>query len=46
MMRGLFDSVMTPGGLFVMGVVGGAIGWAVVSLILAAVLKNPPPIAD
>lgn len=46
MMRGIFDAVMTPGGLFVMGVVGGAIGWAVVSLILAAVLKNPPPITD
>lgn len=46
MLRGFFEVVFTPGGLFIAGVIAGTIGWTIASLILAAVLKNPPPLRD
>lgn len=45
-LAGFFGAVFTPGGLFVAAIIVGTIGWTVVSLILAAVLKNPPPLRD
>lgn len=46
MMTGFFNALFTPGGLFVAGIVVGVIGWTILSLIVAAVTKNPPPITD
>lgn len=46
MMRGFFEVLFTPGGLFVGAIIGGTIVGAIVSLILAAILKKPPPITD
>lgn len=43
-MRGFFEVLFTPGGLFIMTVIGGTIGWAVGALILAAFLKKAPPL--
>lgn len=42
--RSFLEVVFTPGGLFFLGVLGGVIGWCIVSLILAALQKRPPPI--
>ncbi|HEX6994646.1 MAG TPA: DUF4199 domain-containing protein [Gammaproteobacteria bacterium] len=44
MLRGFFEGVFTPGGIFLSAAIAGLIGWCIVSLILAAVLKRPPPI--
>lgn len=44
LMRGFFEVLFTPAGLFIGAIIGGTIGWAIVSLILAAILKKPPPI--
>lgn len=46
MMTGFFNSLFTPGGLFMAAIVTGVIGWIILSLIVAAVMKNPPPITD
>lgn len=46
MLRGFFEGVFTPGGIFVSAAITGVIGWCIASLILAAVLKRPPPITD
>lgn len=44
MMRGFFEGLFTPSGMFFAGAIAGLIGWCIASLILAAVLKRPPPI--
>lgn len=46
MMRGIFGAIFTPGGIFVSAIIAGTIGWLVTSSIVAAVMKNPPPITD
>lgn len=46
MMRGIFETIFTPAGLFIGGIIGGVIGWLVISLIVAAAMKQPPPIKD
>lgn len=46
MMRIYENFLFTPVGIFVMGIVSGVIGGFIFSLILAAVMKNPPPISD
>ena len=45
-MQSFFGAVLTPGGIFLSTAIAGAIGWAIVALILAAVVKKPPPITD
>jgi len=45
-MQSFFGAVFTPGGIFLSTAIAGAIGWAIVALILAAVVKKPPPITD
>jgi len=42
--RSFLEVVFTPGGLFFVAVLGGVIGWCIVSLILAALQKRPPPL--
>lgn len=45
MMRNVFDVLFTPGGTFIMAIIGGTIGWTVVALILAGVLRKAPPLS-
>jgi Protein of unknown function (DUF4199) len=42
----LLNSIFTPGGLLITALITGIIGWLVLSLIIAATMKNPPPISD
>ena len=44
MMRGLFEAIYTPAGLFISGICGAAIGWLIVCPIIAAAVKKPPPL--
>lgn len=46
MMQSFFGAVFTPGGMFLSAAIAGTFGWTIVSLILAAVVKKPPPISD
>jgi hypothetical protein len=43
MMTGIMDAVFTPGGILFAALFAGIIGWVVVALIVAAVMKRPPP---
>lgn len=46
MMSGFYKNFLfTPGGMFVIGCVGGLIGGIILALILAAILKKTPPIS-
>ncbi|MEM6263564.1 MAG: DUF4199 domain-containing protein [Bacteroidota bacterium] len=38
--------MMTPGAMFVMGIIGSVILGLIVSLIMSAILKNEPPMED
>ena len=46
MMTNLFSAIYTPSGIFLLGTCLAAIGWLIVCPIIAASVKNPPPIAD
>lgn len=46
MMGNIFGAIFTPAGIFIGGVVGAVIGWAIVAPIIAAAVKKPPPLAD
>lgn len=46
MMTNLFSSIYTPSGVFLVGTCAAVIGWLIVCPIIAATVKNPPPIAD
>jgi hypothetical protein len=43
MMTGVMDAVFTPGGMLFLALIGGVIGWVVIALIVAAVMKRPSP---
>lgn len=43
---GFLNSMFTPGGILVSAIIAGIIGWIILSLIVAAVMKRPPPITD
>jgi hypothetical protein len=46
MVTGVLGAVFTPAGIFVSSLISGAIGGFIISLILAMILKKPPPITD
>jgi len=46
MLKGLFEGMFTPGGMFVSSLIAGVIGGIIISLILAIILRKPPPITD
>jgi hypothetical protein len=45
-MSGVLGAVFTPAGMFVAALVAGVLGGAIISLILALIMKKPPPITD
>lgn len=44
-MTSVFEGVFTPGGVFLMGAIVATLGWTIVSLILAAIMKKTPATA-
>lgn len=46
MMTKFYDVLFTPAGMFIIGCITGIIGGVVIALILAAILKNSPPVND
>lgn len=44
MLRGFFEVLYTPAGIFISSAITAAIGWCIVALILAAIMKKPAPI--
>jgi len=45
-MTRLFEALFTPGGVLISGICSGIIGWFIISLIVAATMKRPPPITE
>lgn len=46
MLTGIYEKVFTPVGIFCIEVIVGTIAGIIVSLITAAILKNPPPLPE
>ena len=46
MLMNFYNFVFTPVGIFIMGTCTGVIAGVVISLIVAAIVRNPPPITE